>query len=240
MKEKIKEEMQQKIHQEKELSLRRLMMLIDNNLKKFICLWALVACIPLVSALIFDSFVTGKSHPAEGAILQGVALFSLFSILVTVFFSLRMAFFRGTKGYTKLVIIGVAYFVLWLAFGNLFYLIADVEAYASCVLKTTGQQVQCFNGIKDFWLTTASAEAELVPDSINRLTNYIDCLYFSGISIVTMGFGDIVPVAGFCKILVLLETFSGQILTVAAAGLCFAGISGPEDLERKKNNNDNR
>ena len=235
MEENIKEEVHAKIRKRGRLSLYNLMTLIDKNITKFIAFWTIVSFIPLFAAFIFDGFVTGKSHPAESVILQGLALFSLFSILMTVVFSLRMAFFKGTKGYTKLLIIGVAYFVLWLAFANLFYLVADVEAYAACILKASGKQVQCFSGLKDFWLSTATDAAELVPDSINRITNYIDCLYFSGVSIVTMGYGDIVPVAGFCKILVLLETFSGQILTVAAAGLCFAGISGnEEEMKRKK------
>ena len=225
----IDAKIQGKIRKQKRRRLFFLMELIDHNLKKFIFLWTLVSFIPLFGALIFDACVTGNPHSAGINLLKFMGLFSLFSILITVAFTLRMAFFKGTKGYTKLLVIGVAYFVLWLAFAHLFYLIGDVEAYASCILGFAGKQVKSFNGLSDFWLTTATEAAELAPDSINRLKNYIDCLYFSGVSIVTMGYGDIVPVAGFCKILVLLETFSGQILTVAAAGLCFAGISNNDD-----------
>ena len=225
----IDAKIQGKIRKQKRRRLFFLMELIDHNLKKFIFLWTLISFVPLFAAFIFDACVTGNPHPAGSQLLKGAALVSLFSILVTVAFTLRMAFFKGTKGYTKLLVIGVAYFVLWLAFANLFYLIADIEAYASCIITNAGKQVKCFNGFSDFWLTTATEAAELAPDSINRLKNYIDCLYFSGVSIVTMGYGDIVPVAGFCKILVLLETFSGQILTVAAAGLCFAGLSNIDE-----------
>ncbi len=231
---KINKKIQGEISKQKKLSLQHLMHLIDNNLKKFIFFWVLLSFAPLFAAFVFDACVTGNPHPVGSTLLKWFAFISLFSILITVFFSLRMAFFKGVKGHTKLLIIGVAYFVLWLAFANLFYLIADVEAYAACVLKLGGKQVKSFSGIGDFWLTTATVTAELAPEAINRLTNYIDSLYFSGISLVTMGYGDIVPVAGFCKILVLLETFSGQVLTVAAAGLCFAGFADNNEAEKKE------
>ena len=231
---KIHKKLQGEYRRQKRISALYLMELIDHNLKKFIGLWTLVSFAPLAAAFLFDACVTGNPHPVGASLLQWMALFSLFSILATVAFTLKMAFYKGTKGHTKLLIIGVAYLILWLAFANLFYLVSDVEAYAACVLKFTGKQVKCFNGIGDFWLSTATETAELVPDTINRLTNYVDCVYFSGISLVTMGYGDIVPVAGFCKILVLLETFSGQVLTVAAAGLCFAGFSGSGDEEKDK------
>lgn len=218
----------------KKFTMKYLMQFIDKNTQKFVTFWVLLAFVPLVGTLFFDAMVTGQNHPVEASILQYVSLISIFSILFTMILTLRLAFYKGTKGYTRLMVIGVAYFVIWVAFANLYYGMMDIESYANCVLRLDGKQVKIFSGIHDFWQGTSNTAVELVPGSVNRLTNYVDCLYFSGISIVTIGFGDIVPVNSFCKLLVLVETFGGQILTVAAVGLCFAGISSTNEAEAGK------
>ncbi|MEG0832044.1 MAG: potassium channel family protein, partial [Acidaminococcaceae bacterium] len=59
---------------------------------------------------------------------------------------------------------------------------------------------------------------------VNRVDGYVDCLYFSGISILTIGYGDIVPVANITKLMVILEGFLGQLINVVAIGLWLSSI----------------
>ena len=48
------------------------------------------------------------------------------------------------------------------------------------------------------------------------LDNFVDALYFSGVTIATVGYGDIKPAHVVTKLLVLYELFSGLLLLVVA------------------------
>lgn len=50
---------------------------------------------------------------------------------------------------------------------------------------------------------------------------YFDCLYFSSITITTIGYGDIRPAINTAKMLVMLEAISGQIIWVVAIAELF-------------------
>jgi len=62
------------------------------------------------------------------------------------------------------------------------------------------------------------------------LGNFVDALYFSGITIATVGYGDIKPDSAAIKMLVLYELFSGLLLVVVALSVYLAAHSG----QRKK------
>ena len=45
--------------------------------------------------------------------------------------------------------------------------------------------------------------------SFNNVNDFWDCLYVSGITFFTVGYGDIVPVTSVTKIAVIIEAFFG-------------------------------
>lgn len=58
-------------------------------------------------------------------------------------------------------------------------------------------------------------------DLTGAYQTYFDCLYFSDITIATVGYGDIRPVINFAKLLVMIEAASGQIIWVIAIAVLF-------------------
>ncbi len=63
----------------------------------------------------------------------------------------------------------------------------------------------------------------------NCLEVYIDCLYFSTVSIATVGFGDISPNLGYTKLFAILEILIGISIFVFALGMLFSNWQG-EDI----------
>ena len=53
--------------------------------------------------------------------------------------------------------------------------------------------------------------------------NFVDALYFSGVTLATLGYGDIVPVHIASKLLSLYEVLSGMLLVVVAVAVYFSG-----------------
>jgi len=61
---------------------------------------------------------------------------------------------------------------------------------------------------------------------------FLDCLYFSGVTITSTGFGDITPLARFSKILVVIESVSGVLLVAIGIAIALGGLGSsrpPED-----------
>ena len=63
------------------------------------------------------------------------------------------------------------------------------------------------------------------------LSNWFEAIYFSGITLLTVGFGDIVPLTGATRLLVLLEGASG--ITVISLGVTYL-LTVYGALERKR------
>ncbi|MBP2651702.1 MAG: Ion transport 2 domain protein [Firmicutes bacterium] len=61
------------------------------------------------------------------------------------------------------------------------------------------------------------------PD--HKLSAYADCLYFSTITIASVGYGDITPQSALAKFLVCLETIMGQLLLALGIASAYSGIS---------------
>ena len=86
------------------------------------------------------------------------------------------------------------------------------------------------------------ASLYLVTDSVGynldlSLSSWVDALYFSVITITTLGYGDIKPIAELGKWLTLLETMMGFILVVLVLGSFLAGVQGIDNLSKKQKDN---
>ena len=63
--------------------------------------------------------------------------------------------------------------------------------------------------------------------------NPVDALYFSTVTITTVGYGDLSPERWLGKLLVILEIFVGLILVVVAFQTVLGGFDFPDKEERK-------
>jgi voltage-gated potassium channel Kch len=61
--------------------------------------------------------------------------------------------------------------------------------------------------------------------------NPVDALYFSAVTITTVGYGDLSPEVWFGKLLVILEIFVGLILVVVAFQRVLGGFEPPAVVE---------
>jgi hypothetical protein len=60
------------------------------------------------------------------------------------------------------------------------------------------------------------------------LGSFFEAFYFSGVTLTTLGYGDVVPKHRLCRLLSLSEAFAG-ILLVAVAIATYIGGSGERD-----------
>lgn len=99
------------------------------------------------------------------------------------------------------------------------------------------QESTVLRNVPHFWelvpVTRDDGKEHFLPRTVNRVNGYLDCLYFSGVSILTIGYGDIVPESRFLKMLVLLQGFLGQFINVVAIGLWLSGVKGSDDLKKE-------
>ena len=183
--------------------------------------------------------------------LLGIVLLLLFLLLSFISIAIWAAINSNTTGQRRMLLIISAYLMIWLAFGNLYYFFSDTENFVVTnttsvegLVKewdgdmhvTTLQESTVLRNVPHFWELVpekdGSGKEQLLPRTVNRLNGYIDCLYFSGVSILTIGYGDIVPESRFLKMLVLLEGFLGQFINVVAIGLWLSGVKGSSELKK--------
>jgi voltage-gated potassium channel Kch len=65
-----------------------------------------------------------------------------------------------------------------------------------------------------------------------------DALYFSVVTITTLGYGDLSPQVWLGKLLVMFEGFSGLVLIVVAIQRVIAGFEEPADGAQDEESND--
>ncbi|MEG1413001.1 MAG: potassium channel family protein [Acidaminococcaceae bacterium] len=210
--------------------IKRYKKLMERNLPAFVCMWLLLACSPVFASLLLDYIVVSKTAQDNmNTVIPAVlvlALMLLFVLATFICISLWAAFHSTLTTQKRVSIIIFAYLMIWLGFGNYYYFSCDVEN----ILGLLGQgsieeQKLVLKGVQDFWqaqLPTGAHAGIFIP--VNRVDGYVDCLYFSGISILTIGYGDIVPVANITKLMVILEGFLGQLINVVAIGLWLSSI----------------
>jgi voltage-gated potassium channel Kch len=67
----------------------------------------------------------------------------------------------------------------------------------------------------------------------NSFGNFLEAFYFSGVTLATLGYGDILPQHWLSRLLALYEVFTG-ILIVAVAIATYVGGLGKDDAELPK------
>lgn len=112
----------------------------------------------------------------------------------------------------------------------------ELDFLESSTALTTGQRIKMAMysyvglfvnfGVIFYLLPKLFSDAFFAP----ALDNFVDALYFSGVTITTLGYGDIKPDHVVTKLLVLYELFSGLLLVVVALSIYFSAYGS----QRKK------
>lgn len=219
--------------------------ILDKNFYKFLLALGLLAFAPLFTSIVFDYLILHDNGQLPSSVLFGFVLVLLLLLLIFISIALWAAIKSNVTGERRIVLIISAYLMIWLAFGNLYYFFSDIENFVLADKQSTEtimqlpagnmqlaelQERTVLKNIPYFWELQAadsltSDKQDLAPMSVNRINGYIDCLYFSGVSILTIGYGDIVPESRFLKMLVVLEGFLGQFINVVAIGLWLSTAS---------------
>jgi hypothetical protein len=70
---------------------------------------------------------------------------------------------------------------------------------------------------------------------------FLDCLYFSAVTITSTGFGDITPLGRFAKMLVVIESVSGVVLVAIGIAIALGGLgSGKSSVAGSLNEYDEK
>ncbi|CAK7042730.1 potassium channel family protein [Phascolarctobacterium sp.] len=226
--------------------------LLAENFYKFLVSLGLLACAPLIASVVFDYIVIDGDGRFKASILLGFVLLLLFLLLSFISIAIWAAINSKATGQRRMVLIISAYLMIWLAFGNLYYFFSDTENFVATnttsiegLVKewdgdmhvTDLQESTVLRNVPHFWelvpVTRDDGKEHFLPRTVNRVNGYLDCLYFSGVSILTIGYGDIVPESRFLKMLVLLQGFLGQFINVVAIGLWLSGVKGSDDLKKE-------
>lgn len=215
-----------------------------KDMAKFIFSWVTLAFLPFFASVLFDFFTyfltdMGAYYLEIFLIITIPIFISLFAAFL--FISLWVAFKSKVPFYAKIFLIMLTYLLIWLSFGNLFYFFSTVNNFTDLkelLLIHPASVVQSMlstmpsatiSPLQPFWRLSIIDEQLFRIVATNRMENYFDCLYFSGVNILTIGFGDIVPVSRFTKALVLLECFLGMLINVLAVGIWLSDIKKDND-----------
>ncbi|GEM_PF-5919713 len=112
----------------------------------------------------------------------------------------------------------------------------ELDLLESSTALTTGQRIKMAMrsyaglfinfGVLFYFLPKLFPAAFFTP----AFDNFVDAIYFSGVTITTLGYGDIKPDHIVTKLLVLYELFSGLLLLVVALSVYLSAHS----CQRKK------
>ena len=171
--------------------------LLMKNLQYFLAAMFGLACMPLLASVVFDSLVW-KDKAFEPFILLVIVLLLLLVMLIFLSACLWASFKSQVDGSKKLVLILMSYLMIWFAFGNLYYFFNNTESYLQAYEQMQQRSgtvtIQEFRpdivkNFPDLW-QLESLQEELSLQPTNRGEGYINCLYFSGVTLLTIGYGD--------------------------------------------------
>lgn len=215
--------------------------------------WFGLACTPLLMSWVFDYVIYNEIHLRSFLILLILSVIYIASLLVFFIISMWVIFTAELSKQKKITVIIAAYLLIWFAFGNFYFATFNVADFykninlAHSALLPLGDAISpksmalepfslkgTLSNIETFWQLIPEVPDyygnvywNIVP--ANRLVGYIDCLYFSATTILTIGFGDITPTTAFVKIFVIFEGFLGQIINVLAIGLWLSKVNQTAD-----------
>lgn len=199
--------------------------LLQENLHYFLFAFFLLACSPVISSFLFEYIVIKNNSYSPFALLIIVLILItlLFSFISISIWTSIKSNFHGTK---KLLLIIFSYLMLWFTFGNIYYFFLSIENYLSLkeiiisdpliYIENLFCEHQLIKGIEPFWSYDAAAQQY---SCINRYSGYINSLYFSGTTMLTIGYGDLVPLTPFMKMLSIVQAFLAQFINVVAVGI---------------------
>jgi len=156
--------------------------------------------------------------------IGGLIIFVLFGLLGTYF----IKSLKGELGlflfmiFISLGMISLIYFVLHKfvdALNKGDYLIAIIY-YITVMAAFTF----AFAFIYSYFNVSEQGCLSLVIDPKNGINSSLDNIYFSGVTLSTLGYGDIIPKSYECKIISLIETFIGLSINVVFIALCLTKI----------------
>ena len=200
--------------------------LLDENFYKFLISLGLLASAPVIASVLFDYIVIYGNGRFKAGLLLGIVLLLLFLLLSFISIAIWAAINSNTTGQRRMMLIISAYLMIWLAFGNLYYFFSDTENFVATNTTSVEGLVKEWDGdmhvtelqestvlrnVPHFWELVPHKDSggneQLLPRTVNRLNGYLDCLYFSGVSILTIGYGDIVPESRVFKNMVFVGGF---------------------------------
>ncbi len=208
--------------------------LLKENLKKFIIGWVMLAQGPLAMAFVFDTLAARYPNIISDYLVMFIAAWLIIVLFSFLSLTIWVTFKSHISGGDRIFMIMSAYVLIWMVFGNFYYFDGVVFNFMAKTSATMGNDAGILlSGLKDFWAFDPSTGGYT---TVNRLENYVDSLYFSGVTISTVGYGDILPTTMLSKMFAVLESFCGQMITVVAVGLCFA--SATESIKSGNNLDD--
>lgn len=199
--------------------------LLQENLYYFLFALFLLGCSPIISSFLFEYIVIKNNSFSPIALLVIVLILItlLFSFISISIWSSIKSNFHGTK---KLLLIIFSYLMLWFTFGNIYYFFLSIENYLSLkdivisepfiYLENLFCEHQLIKGIEPFWNYDSTTQQY---QCVNRYYGYINLLYFSGTTMLTIGYGDLVPLTPFIKMLSIMQAFLAQFINVVAVGI---------------------
>lgn len=213
--------------------------LYNESKSEFTLTWIGLALFPLICSFIFDKIAINAQNSSYHHLLiitlNIIPVIVAIVVIVFLTISIWAAFSNKINIKQKFLMIICAYLLIWFSYGNLYYFACDVDNYDSIqTIKQESLNWQDFRQkaqdlqnqtplreVNPFW--DINSDYALQP--INRFKNFIDCFYYSGITMLTIGFGDITPVSPLLKLLSLLQGFLGQIIVVVALGIWLSDSS---------------
>lgn len=198
--------------------------------------WVILAFVPLMVSICFDNIIYKLVYVSNSYIDYFILiLVPVFLITFAAFLAISMwvIFYGNLHTGKKLALIVMGYLLIWLSFGNIYYLLSNISNFIEIkeIMRSTMHlseknfilqdlDIKTIRGLMPFWQLNTDGSSLV---RINHLGNYVDCIYFSGVNILTIGFGDFTPVDRIVKMLVLLEAFLGTAVNVLAVGIWLSG-----------------
>lgn len=205
------------------------------HFKMFLAVWLCLAFFPLLISATFD-FSILNILKFDNQYLKYTLFFILpiFFLSFSFFLSISLWIIFKLKIYRqrKIILILTTYLLVWLVFANIYFFLGNLDSFFNyhtaflinkeLATSTSPLPSTIIYGLQNFWSFSPTTN-ELF--TCNRVLNYIDCLYFSGSTILTIGYGDFYPLHPILKLFTIFEGFLGMVINVLAIGLWLSNIS---------------